>query len=195
MESSLLEQGVQKYFPAFLCLGTAGLLLDPSASVLAMFLGVTLVHIWVYLVHRGLHLLPDLFAPLNTHMTYHHESEPKTLSRWLELTFEVGVDMAMVTSLWGLQWLTGVTIVPPAMILLFALAYSSVHLIQYSLIGSDIHRIHHETKVYNYSPDFVDHLFGTNYNGILENTNWFIPNILGSFLVLWPFRAVFAFAE
>lgn len=188
MEASLWEQGLRNYFPAFVCLGGAGLLLAPDASPIAMFFGVSLVHIWVYLVHRGLHLLPDLFAPINTHITYHHQAPPKTLPRWLELIFEFLVDMAMIVSLWGVQWLTGITVVPTPMILLFALAYSSVHLIQYSLIGSEIHRIHHELKVYNYSPDFVDHLFGTNYSKDLENTNWFIPNIVGSLLLLWPFR-------
>ena len=191
MEAPLWEQGLSNYFPAFLCLGTAGILLDPEESPVLIFIGILIVHIWVYLVHRGLHLIPDLFAPINTHITYHHESELKTLPRWLELTFEFGVDMAMVTSLWGVQWLIGISLVPTSMIFLFALAYSSVHLIQYSMIGSDIHRTHHETLVYNYSPDFVDHMFGTNYSTQLENTNMFIPNILGSLFVLWPFRQWF----
>ena len=188
MGNSILEQGFSKYAPAFLCMWGSGMLLTPSASLVAMCVGAMLVQLWVYLVHRGVHLLPDVIAPLNTHVTYHHEPPPKSIHRVLELVLEFALDMSMILSLWGVQWLTGLTVVPTAMILLFALAYSSVHLIQYSLLGSEIHRIHHEREVYNYSPDSVDYMFGTKYGDDLENTNWFIPNILGSLLVLWPFR-------
>lgn len=153
----------------------------------AVFIGVFLVHGWVYFVHRGLHVAhtAGILDFINTHMVYHHQSE-KTIPRYLELFYEGLTDLGMNLSLIAVQWLIGIELIPTPIILLFALTYSSIHIINYSIVGSTFHRRHHTSLDKNYAPDAMDHLFGTNYNEEFEDLNPTCLNIIGVFTLLYP---------
>lgn len=156
---------------------------------LQIFIGVFLVHGWVYFVHRGLHVIhaAGVFDFLNTHMVYHHQTN-KTIPRYLELFYEGLTDLSMNLSLIPLQWLLGIELIPVPVILLFALTYSSIHIINYSIVGSTFHRRHHETLDKNYAPDAMDHLWGTNYNEEFEDLNPTCLNIIGVVTVLYVLK-------
>ena len=74
----------------------------------------------------------------------------------------------------------------------YGFIYVSVHIINYSLFhASPEHVIHHNSsnssKIYNFGPDLIDHIFYTNYSNTFENYNHIIPNILMAFLVTYYF--------
>jgi hypothetical protein len=146
-------------------------LLNPESQIITL-LSVFLVHGWVYFVHIGLHKAHQygIFNFLNTHMVYHHQTE-KTIPRYLELFYETITDSIMNLSLYGFQKLVSIEIVPFYVILLFTLTYVSIHIINYSIIGSVFHRRHHDTLDKNLAPDAMDHLCGTNYNEEFEDLN------------------------
>lgn len=156
------------------------------ALQLQILIGVFLVHGWVYFVHRGLHLAhaAGVLDILNTHMVYHHQSN-KTIPRYLELFYEALTDLSMNLSLIPVQWLLGIELIPIPVILLFALTYSSIHIINYSIVGSTFHRRHHMTLDKNYAPDAMDHLCGTNYNEEFEDLNPTSLNVAGVVTVLY----------
>jgi len=154
----------------------------PDCSPLAVILGIFFLHVWVYWTHRLLHILPP--SNLNTHIRFHHElAGDKSIPRWLELTFETITDLGMILSFGLVQWATGVHVIPTSCIVLFAITYSSVHLVNYSIIGSIDHRRHHLTMNKNFGPDVVDHMFGTNYDDTFEDWEPFVPNIAGALLI------------
>lgn len=92
--------------------------------------------------------------------------------------------MGMNLSLLGIQWLVGIYIVPVSCIVLFAVAYMSVHIFNYSIVGSDVHRVHHLTLNKNFGPDTMDHIYGTNLNEETEDMDPLALNaVLAFFLV------------
>ena len=174
----LLLNVSRNYALSFCVFWLGAALLSPESQILTL-LGVFLVHGWVYFVHRGLHLAHQygVFDFFNTHMVYHHKTE-KTIPRYLELFYESVTDTTMNLSLYGIQKLIGIEIVPFYVILLFTFGYVSIHIINYSIIGSTFHRRHHETLDKNLAPDAMDHLCGTNYNEEFEDLNPTCLNII-----------------
>jgi hypothetical protein len=201
MSSELLKKTIRHYALAFcvfwlgatlLCKGSSSSGSSPEFDLLfqlQIVIGVFLVHGWVYFVHRGLHLIHELEVLdfLNTHMVYHHQSD-KTIPRYLELFYEGLTDLSMNLSLIPVQWLIGVELIPTPVILLFALTYSSIHIINYSIVGSTFHRRHHTSLNKNYAPDAMDHLCGTNYNEEFEDLNPTCLNIIGVVALLYPLK-------
>ena len=185
-----IEQVFNKYMLAALIIWVGSLALcSPETPWYQVTFGIMFAHIWVYWVHRGMHFVTSdtLFGFLNTHLRFHHQFD-KPISRELELFFEVIFDLLMNFSLLFMQWLLGYYIIPVPVILLFCIAYTSIHLINYSIIGSEVHRRHHLTFDKNFGPDVSDHLFGTNYNDEVEDISYFSINALWTTLVLYPLK-------
>jgi hypothetical protein len=186
----ILKKITKHYTLAFLVFWLGAMLLaNPETSALLTFVSVLLVHAWVYFVHRGLHIAKHygVLDMLNTHMVYHHQHE-KTIPRSLELFYETITDLAMNLSLFGVQKLCGINIIPLSVILLFSLAYMSIHIINYSMLGSTFHKRHHETLEKNFAPDAMDHLFGTNFNNEYEDLNPTTLNVFGAMFLLYPLK-------
>ena len=146
------------------------------------------MHGWVYFIHRGLHVLPKwgVLEYLNTHMNFHHQ-EDKPLSRPIELFFEVLTDLGMNLLVIPIQYMIGLNVIPLPCILLFTFAYTSIHLFNYSIIGSLFHRRHHLTVNKNFAPDAMDHILGTNYNDEYEDLVPMTLNVLISCGILYYF--------
>jgi len=189
----LIKKITKHYVLAFLTIWLgAQLLSSPETPYLLTLISVFLVHGWVYFIHRGLHILHDynILDFLNTHMVYHHESE-KTIPRPLELFYESLTDLSMNLSLILFQKLIGVNLIPLPVILLFTLTYTSIHIVNYSMFGSVFHRRHHESKIKNYAPDAMDHIFKTNYNDEYEDLTITTLNIFACVAILYPLRFYF----
>lgn len=171
---------IQKYSLAFLVIWIGGMLLkSPDTHWLQVTFGLFFMHAWVYFVHRGVHLIPK-WGPLewfNTHMFFHHQEE-KPLHRSLELLFEFFTDTGMNTLIIPVQMLLGITLVPLPCVILFTLAYTSIHIVNYSMFGSVFHKRHHLTMVKNFAPDAMDHLVGSNYNDEFEDLVPFSLNVV-----------------
>ena len=185
------ERLINSYLLAFMSFFISALLIaSPSTPWYQTFMAVPIVHTWIYLVHRLLHHVPieGVWGYINTHMRFHHEFE-KTLPRGLELFFECITDLSMNLLLLLIQYLTGIYIVPVSTIVLFTLSYMTVHIINYSIIGSKFHRLHHETIDKNFAPDALDHMFGTNYDDSYEDINAFALNAIWPALLLYPIRS------
>jgi len=139
---------------------------SPERSFFAAVFGIGIIYGWVYFVHRGLHLLPT--SILNPHVYFHHQHD-KTIARWLELCMEAVNDLFMSLSLLLVQNLVGFHLVPTSVIVFYGILYMSVHIVNYSIVGSETHRNHHRHMFTNYGPDTFDHIFGTSTDGTWED--------------------------
>jgi len=178
---------IKNYTLAFLTIWFGAMLLkSPDTHWIYITVGIYFMHAWVYFVHRGLHLIPKwgILEQLNTHIFYHHEDE-KAISRPLELFFEFITDTAMNLSIIPVQLLLGINIIPLPCIILFTTAYSTIHIVNYSMFGSVFHKRHHLTKVKNFAPDAMDHLIGTNYNDEYEDLNVTTLNVMACTFLLY----------
>ena len=158
----------------------------PERQWYEAFIGLLIMYVWVYFVHRSLHELPldSFLQSLNTHYLFHHQPN-KVLDRKIELAIEMVNDFFMSFSVLILQWITGIWIVPISVILFYAFTYTSTHIINYSIIGSEIHRNHHRNMHTNFGPDTLDHMFGTSYDGTFEDLNPIALNAIGAFVLVY----------
>jgi len=150
----------------------AVLLVTPEWNPFAALIAMHIMYFWVYVVHMGLHWLydNDILKWMNTHLMYHHQDKDcKFLDRRTELFFEFFTDMGMCLSPLVIQYVTGIWLVPPSIVLLYGFTYTSIHMINYSIFGADTHRNHHKDPTKNFGADGMDHLFGTNYDDSMED--------------------------
>jgi hypothetical protein len=169
----------------------AVLLVQPERGFIGAIGGLTFMYFWVYFFHRALHFLPTE-GPLkyiNTHWIFHHQPL-KILDRRVELLLEGINDMAMSLTVLWLQGMTGIWLVPTSIILFYAIWYSSVHIVNYSILGSDVHRDHHRNVGTNFGPDVLDQLFGTSHTGIKEDLVPFAVNMVVAFLVVLGLKQI-----
>jgi sterol desaturase/sphingolipid hydroxylase (fatty acid hydroxylase superfamily) len=89
-----------------------------------------------------------------------------------------------LTVLW-LQAMTSIWIVPTSVILFYAIWYTSVHIVNYSIIGSQVHKDHHKNVGTNFGPDVLDQLFGTNHEPVKEDLISLAPNMIIAFGVVF----------
>jgi hypothetical protein len=158
-----------------------------TTPLLQIYVGTLFIWIWVYFIHRLHHNIPStgIFYYLNPHISFHH-AEVKTIPKWLDLTIETLQNIMWFVPLYLLQEFTDIHIVPTNIILLSMLVYVSVHIVNYSMLGSDKHARQHKNPHSNYGPDFLDHMFGTNSDDTFEDMIGFIPNtILACLFILY----------
>ena len=186
MDSRGLYTAFNAYFPVNLVTGLCCLYLEYGKTpILHLMAGGSFTWFWAYWIHRLHHNLPStgIGFYLNPHISIHHSHE-KTLPRWLDLFVETIHNIVWFFFLYLLQELTQIHIVPTSIIVLSMLVYSSVHVINYSMFGSEKHRRQHEIPDSNYGPDFLDHVFGTNSDPDFEDMSHFIPNSILSTLLI-----------
>lgn len=175
-----LEEGIINQFPTIVVYWLCCLFLSyPSYPWWQATAGIVFMYYWIHTIHRLLHEVPTTgpFGFLNTHMKYHHQpKESKPLPRWIELVLETLTDIWMNMLLFVLQAAIGIHFVPPIIILFFTLSYMSIHIVNYSIFGSETHKRHHLSINKNFGPDMVDHILGTNFDSTWEDTTHTIPN-------------------
>jgi len=146
------------------------LIVTPECPWYIGLLGITVMYIWIYFAHRFSHIWPTEgpIRYINWHWIFHHV-EPKLVDRNIELCIETFNDLFLSLSIIALQYITGVWIVPIWITIFYAIVWTSTHIINYSIVGSETHRNHHRHVYTNFGPDTMDHLFGTNYDDTMED--------------------------
>lgn len=188
-DNERLNKAATSYLPMLAIAGICTQALEYKYTPqLQLILASLFVWYWAYGIHRLHHHLPSkgLFLYLNPHMAIHH-SHIKFLPRWLELIVETIHNIFWFFLLYLIQECTNIHVAPTSIIILSMLVYSSVHVINYSMFGSEKHRQQHENPDVNFGPDFLDHAFGTNSDEEFENMSHFIPNFLVSTLLIYYF--------
>lgn len=108
-----------------------------------------------------------IFENVNPHILMHHKH--KFLPRWLELCIESTYPFIVCFIVYHLtnQYFS------KSIILAVPMLYDVVHILDYSILGSDTHRQHHLLGKCNYEPIFMDVMFGTRCDVTLpyENKN------------------------
>ena len=152
---------------------------------LQLFTGSMFTWYWAYGIHRLHHNIEStgIFYYLNPHLSIHHSHE-KVMPRLLELTIETLHNIVWFFLLYLLQELTGLHLVANTIIVMAMLVYSTVHVINYTMFGSEKHRAQHLNPDVNYGPDFLDHVFGSNSDEEFEDMSHFIPNSILSTLAI-----------
>ena len=167
MESAVIEKEYKYTFENYcksfgLIILTSGVLcmnlVSPDASLIKTSLQVIFLNVWVYWIHRVSHVLPECLY--NYHIYSHHDKK-LDLDRPIELFFEFLTNMSWFMLLIFLQIVTGVYIVPDILTIFIGLWYSSVHVLNLSLIPNIEHKIHHTELNVNYGPPSIDFIFGT----------------------------------
>jgi len=158
-------------------------LLTRPCDPLYLLSGLICMPLWLYGSHRALHQIPRdsvLLYPV-FHIWGHHGVPKPVSNRTVELIAETAWEAFfwIVVPLW-LQWVTGIHLIPTSLVLLTSLMWISIHVIQYSILGSDTHSRHHKDTRVNYGPDVLDHLFGTNYDETHEDTTYAVLHAMGA---------------
>jgi hypothetical protein len=173
-------------------------LLTSPCDPLYLLSGVICMPLWLYWSHRLLHWIPrdSLFLNPVFHIWGHH-GVPKPISnRTLELFAETAWEgfFWIIVPIW-LQWITRIHVIPTSIVLLSSLMWISIHVIQYSIVGSETHSRHHRDTRVNYGPDILDHLFGTNYDETHEDTTYAVLHAIGAACVVLCLKYSLQYAE
>ena len=151
-------------------------------SPLYSFIYIPLLMLYSYFAH----IIFGHMLPYNTHLLHH----AGTFSRPINLALELFTDIMFFVVPYIAQKLIGYTLIPTVYLVFYAIAYVSVHIINYSIVKFPTHEKHHKKKdtalgYCNFGPDTIDHLFGTNCDDNYENELHHVPNILASFFITY----------
>jgi sterol desaturase/sphingolipid hydroxylase (fatty acid hydroxylase superfamily) len=191
--TAFLSKQVPTIFVIWIC---SIFLAYPDRNLVQITVGVIFVEFWIYFIHRLGHSMPKdgILGMLNTHWQFHHQHH-KLLDRRVELIIEMFTDLSMNFTLLGIQWLTGVWFVPFSIILYHALVYTSVHIINYSMVGSETHKKHHLNHDTNYGPDTMDHIFASSEDGELEDMTPILINAFLGFGLVFYLKSVYGWTD
>lgn len=165
-------------------------LVYPKFSILSIGIQLYFINLYVYLIHILSHKLPNIF--LNYHMYSHHNKQLE-LPRWLELICEFFCDISWFILLAGIKYIFGMPYLSYTLIFFIGIWYSSVHVINLSLIKSPEHKAHHEEEKYNFGPPYYDMAFGTLKSDNTENTLYEINNGIIIFLLFNMLSRIYHF--
>ena len=169
-------------------LGLFSIILSTPNYVSGLFTLVT-----VLLLSYFLHLFSHFNTPIinilsNTHTKYHHSKEK---NKYIDLITEFLVNFFVWFSLILFNhylFLSHSEYYSFRVLLMYSLFYTSIHILDYTLGDSDIHKIHKEVeennRICNLGPDFIDKMFSTHCNNQYENTNKYTINLIIIFVVL-----------
>jgi len=130
------------------------------------------------------------------HIWSHHGTPKPIANRSLELAAETAWELFFWTFLpiW-LQAVTGFHFIPTSIVLLGSFMWISIHMINYSILGSETHSRHHMDTTVNYGPDVLDHLYGTNYDHTHEDTTYYVINAMGSAIAVLYLKHFLQYTE
>lgn len=187
-----VEDFLEHYCHAIAAFGICAVIVTfPDRTPMSALLGGGLMALNYYFSHRFLHLFP---GPLNFHLNLHHEKAG--LPRWLELTLECILEFVYFMFFPLLfQTLFNDWIIPFSVILLLSMTYTSYHIYNYSILGSKDHSRHHMNPEVNFSPNFLDHLFSTNFDEEHEDLNPGIVNVIACTLIVLYLKRYFGWTD
>ena len=192
MKDKLPSVFYNQFLPNFNLLVFCILLTYKTYSPLLIGVSLFILYFYSYFVHRLFHSLPSI---INFHTNLHHNKlfNSTKIKKILNLFLELFTNVLFFVIFYYVQKiLFNHNYIPEIVIFYYGFIYTTVHIINYSIIHtSPAHTLHHTTseqlytKCCNYGPDLVDHIFNTNYNNEIENYNHIIPNTILSFLITY----------
>jgi hypothetical protein len=188
---------IKRQTPAVLLIWLAAILIVyPDRDIFQIIFGVFFVQFWSYFVHRLGHEMPTdgIIGMFNTHWHFHHQPT-KILPRGVELFIEGLTDVFLNFTLLIIQLVTGVMFVPFSIILLNAIIYTSIHIVNYSIIGSPTHKKHHLNHNTNFGPDTWDHIFSSSEDGEIEDLTHICFNTVVAFVVVLALKRHFGWID
>jgi hypothetical protein len=149
---------------------------------------------WSYSGHvLAHHISSDWpFNILNPHVYLHHQKSI-SIPRWLELVIESLVNFSGFLILYIIQQLLGLKLFSTSLLLGAALLYIIIHILDYSIIGKEDHKLHHEKTFCNYDPEYFDIIFNTRCDPDKPYTNmsWEIPHIIFGFTLALILKSIY----
>ena len=144
-----------------------------------------------------LHYLSHFNIPIydyitKLHIDYHHNTKNKNL--YLDIIIEFIINFFIYGSV--LLYLIINYLYPQqkvfigSIVYMYALFYTSIHLINYTIFKNKTHQLHHikhnNSKICNLGPDFMDHIFLTpcKYN-VFENNNIYLINLVTIVILMY----------
>ena len=171
-------------YKSWFFVGAALYLIDSKNIILSWltFLAMLIIsHIAHYLNH-----LDDSY-PFNIAHLYHH-SHSNWVSHWIQIILEFNSILLILIVKRIINYQYNIILpLSDAVVFFFYIFYTTVHNINYSIFHiNHIHEEHHRLFVKNVGPDISDLLLGTKLNPEtdLENTDHYIPNIIGSLIIV-----------
>ena len=165
----------------------------PERTLVSAFVGLFLMINGYYFFHRALHILPK--SMFNLHITIHHQKH-HSLNRYVELFIDMIFEILIVCGVPLIsQSLSNDWIIPYSIIWFVSLAFSLNHIFNYSFLFSKQHTAHHLSESTNFYPDFMDHIFGTNYDKEYEDMNQQIPSLIQACIITHFAKAYFQWKE
>lgn len=147
-------------------------------TIIVVFYGSYILH---YLSHYN---VPILSIITTSHLKYHHSQQKNfyidIITETLVNFFIYGMVLFYIIIVYCFP---KTTILNGKIVLMYSLLYTSIHIYNYTIISSNIHRKHHieveqNNKICNLGPDFADKIFSTNCDEKYENSNHYIINLL-----------------
>jgi hypothetical protein len=137
-----------------------------------------------------IHLINHIWNiyPLNAVHLYHHDHD-----NWFSYIMEIVLEFIWIISFiigkLSLKALFNINFafLNSYLIIFFYLIYTTVHNINYSIFHvNNVHEYHHKDQTKNIGPDICDLVYGTKHNSThnIENTDHYLPNIIGSLLLV-----------
>jgi hypothetical protein len=145
-------------------------------------ISISIILFLSYLIHIIVSL--DKFKNISPHLIFHHNDDENINKNYLFIECINNIFIFIVIYFINYYLLFG--FIPNILIFYLATIYVTYHLINYSLLNlSPSHILHHKYIHCNYSPDFFDHLFGTNCDDQVENFDSMIPNVVFAFFLTY----------
>jgi len=140
----------------------SSLLALPKYSYVSAFIQSILILLWSYKGHVYAHDVSCQwpFNILNTHVYIHHKKEV-SIPKWFELLIEAFFNFLGFMIIVIFQEISGIKLFSTSLVLGAAFLYVTIHVLDFSIFGNDIHKKHHEQTFCNYDPSFLDVLFDT----------------------------------
>jgi len=170
----------KQFFVGFTYLIFGLFLVLKKISPIYLLFCLAFMQFYSYFIHVLFHTIPYI---REVHIIHH---EKKIISKKLDLLFETILNFCFFGILYFIQELTGIKIIPTKIIIYAGLVYTSSHIINYSILNvNDIHEKHHLKEdgiyKYNFGPNIVDYVMGTNYHNDCEDLRHMYPNIILSY--------------
>lgn len=140
-----------------------------------------------YFSHKNVPIL-NIFT--KTHTNYHHlEKKNMFIDVILETLVNLFIYGMLLFYIILYYFFPKQKIISGKVVLMYALFYTSIHIINYTIFESSIHKKHHleldnNNRICNLGPDFMDKLFSTHCDMEYENTNKYTINLLIIFMIL-----------
>lgn len=145
-----------------------------SGNLMNNLLTFFITGLTAYLFHRLAHI-SDFYGKISGH-DIHHSDNKDMLMDILEFFSDIFASGGLLLVINIILNINCINIFNNYAILLFMIGFPLIHFFNYHyFIPKSYHYYHHKFPLTNFSPDYYDHLFGTNLGDFIEDNSHMIP--------------------